>query len=186
MAKYVVIVDTETTGLDPNKGAIITQIGCAVVDLEKEKIVDSLDLKLQFKEEKADPEALKHSAYDSEVWSKEAIPFKEAATKLVDFFKKYSSPDLYLGGHNYNNFDRRFLNKFLTIAKTDNPVKYGIDTYVLAMNCAARGLIKTKSLKLSDLVKEFKIKGTQKHDAFDDAMLNAKVYIKLNRLMKNF
>ena len=69
-------------------GHTISQIGALAYD--NGKIVDEFEVKIKFKVDEADPEALEINSYDPEVWEREAISPYAAEQKLSKFLRKHA------------------------------------------------------------------------------------------------
>jgi DNA polymerase III alpha subunit (gram-positive type) len=72
MRREIVFVDIETSGLKPSDHAVIqiAAVACTLPDLQ---IIDSLEFKIKFRADKADPVALAHNTYARQVSIPESI-----------------------------------------------------------------------------------------------------------------
>lgn len=179
----IIFFDLETSGLDPEKHAII-QLAAVAVD-ESGVVVDQFEVKVKFRRDNADPEALNMNSFDADVWLKEAINPKAAAKQFDAFCKKYAtvakkakSGNLYyvaqLAGHNAATFDKPFLDnwyKRLDIWLSAN--WFVIDTLHMALERQVFFNEQYPSLKLADLCEYHGISRGQTHDAVDDTIMTA-------------
>lgn len=163
-----IILDTETTGLDPRKGHRLIEIGCVeIVDLlptgrTLHKLVDP--------ERLIEPEAIRvHGITDAMVRGQPK--FAELAEELMDFLG-----DAPLIAHNAA-FDRGFINHELWLARRPIlPDERWIDTYAMAQK-----KFPGASNSLDALCRRFKISlaDRTKHGALIDSQLLAVVYLEL-------
>jgi len=164
-----VVLDTETTGLDPKSGHRIIEIGC--VELFNRQITgQTFHVYLQ-PDRQVDPEAMKvHGITD------EFLLDKPRFVEIVDVFLKFiGTAELII--HNAP-FDVGFLNSELKLWKADqNPIDKTcsiLDTLVLA-----RKWYPGQRNSLDALCKRFNIDNTQRqlHGALLDAQILAEVYL---------
>ena len=169
MSKRQVIFDTETTGLDPNAGHRVTEIGCVeVIDF----IPTGRELRLLVNPERDIPADV--TEVTGHTWEilKDEPKFAEIADRFLAFIK-----DSELVAHNAG-FDRGFINMELTrCGKPEiDPARF-IDTAALA-----RKKFPGAPASLDALCKRFDIslESRTKHGALIDAYLLAEVYLELN------
>ena len=98
--RYIVL-DTETTGLDPDDGHRIIEIGC--IEIFNRNITENTFHKYINPERESDKDALKVHGLDQSFLSKQP-KFEEIANKLIEFLG-----DAKIVAHNAN-FDVSFLN----------------------------------------------------------------------------
>jgi len=164
-----VVLDTETTGLDPKSGHRIIEIGC--VELFNRQITgQTFHVYLQ-PDRQVDPEAMKvHGITD------EFLLDKPRFIEIVDQFLTFiGTAELII--HNAP-FDVGFLNSELKLWKVDQtPIDKTcsiLDTLVLA-----RKRYPSQKNNLDALCKRFNIDNTQRqlHGALLDAQILAEVYL---------
>ncbi len=164
-----VVLDTETTGLDPKSGHRIIEIGC--VELFNRQITgQTFHVYLQ-PDRQVDPEAMKvHGITD------EFLLEKPRFIEIVDQFLTFiGTAELII--HNAP-FDVGFLNSELKLWKADQtPIDKTcsiLDTLVLA-----RKRYPSQKNNLDALCKRFNIDNTQRqlHGALLDAQILAEVYL---------
>ena len=164
-----VVLDTETTGLDPKSGHRIIEIGC--VELFNRQITgQTFHVYLQ-PDRQVDPEAMKvHGITD------EFLLEKPRFIEIVDQFLTFiGTAELII--HNAP-FDVGFLNSELKLWKVDQtPIDKTcsiLDTLVLA-----RKRYPSQKNNLDALCKRFNIDNTQRqlHGALLDAQILAEVYL---------
>lgn len=163
-----IILDTETTGLDPQKGHRLIEIGCIEIDdllptgRSWHRLVDP--------ERLIDPEAIRvHGITDAMVRGQPK--FADVCDELLEFLG-----DDPVVAHNAA-FDRGFINHELErVARFAVPVPRWVDTYALAQK-----RFPGTSNSLDALCRRFKISlaEREKHGALIDAKLLAAVYLEL-------
>ena len=105
-AMKFVIIDTETTGLDPDKHEVIEFGAVVLID---HKVVEKLEIKIQPRAiYTADPEAMRVNGYNEYKW-RFALSQQDAARMIWTFIERHR--DGVTVGHNLN-FDRKFLEAF--------------------------------------------------------------------------
>ena len=154
MDKYVV-VDIETTGIDPYKSKI-TEIGA--IKVENNKIIGVYS-KLINPEVTISKEIQELTGISNEIVKNE-LKIQDVIGEFVDFCENYI-----LVGHNII-FDYSFLKVNATKNKI-NFEKKGVDTYFLAKKLLEK---KIKSKSLTSLCEFYKINRENKHRAYDDAL----------------
>jgi DNA polymerase-3 subunit epsilon len=162
-----IVLDTETTGLDPADGHRVVEIGCV-------ELVDHLPTGNVF-QRYLNPDRL---VGDSErvhgitdVFLADKPPFGNVAQEFLDFIG-----DAPLVIHNAG-FDLKFLNSELhRLSRSPIPYARAIDTIEIA-----KAKIPGARYSLDELCKRFAIdlSGRTKHGALLDAELTARVYLEL-------
>ena len=169
MSQRQIIFDTETTGLDPNGGDRITELGCVeVVDL----ITTGRELQILINPERDIPAEV--TAVTGHTWEalKNEPVFAEVADQFLDFIGESE-----LVAHNAS-FDMGFINMELKrCAKPQIAPARFIDTAAMA-----RKKFPGAPASLDALCKRFDISlsSRTKHGALIDAYLLAEVYLELN------
>lgn len=165
--KKIVYLDTETTGLNPNKGAEIIEV-CCIKDNE------SLHIKIEpLTLEFADPIALQINGYNAKDWQNSMHP-KQAAKLVADFLN-----GCIICAHN-PHFDMLHLFYLFDTYNVQCSVDYRyIDTVVLAReHLESCGL---RSLKM-DSIRAFLGWSIDKHHtAYNDAKDVQRLHKLLNR-----
>lgn len=187
----LIFFDLETGGLEMTHPII--QIAAIAVNPVFEE-VDSIELKLRFDQEKADPEALKINHYDAGVWEREAIPPADAVRRLAKFIEPHKAIEMVskrtgnpykvacLAGHNAATFDGPRLQRLFRDHKAFLPADPRVlCTVQLAMWWALRHGVRPKSFKLGDLCEHFGIPvaAGDTHDALADVRLTIALARKL-------
>lgn len=186
----VCFIDTETGGLERKHPTI--QIGAVAVENGAE--VEAFEVKLRFKAEDADPEALAGNCYDAEIWEHEAVGVKEGYKGFLDFLGRHrtvrktsrNGNTTYtvarLGGYNIANFDYPRLRGYIgMLAEHDNTYRsvpadpYLLDVYQLACWLHAIRPLPVPDLKMQTLAAHYGIEVKEAHDALDDARTAAAV-----------
>ena len=163
-----IVVDTETTGLDPADGHRIIEIGC--VELIDHIPTGSTLQRYVNPERAVPPEALRIHGINDHFLS--SMPqFSMVADELLDFFG-----DAPLVMHNAG-FDLKFINaELLRLGRPLIPAARTIDTIEIA-----KAKIPGARYSLDELCKRFGIDlaGRTKHGALLDAQLTGRVYLEL-------
>ncbi len=165
-----IILDTETTGLYPDQGHRIVEIGC--VEMINRSLTNNTMHFYINPERESDKDALKVHGLDQSFLSMQP-KFEEIANKLIEFLG-----DAKIVAHNAN-FDVNFLNNEFDISGySENKIREDriIDTITLA-----RKRFPGSPVNLDALCKRFNINLNEriKHGALIDANLLCKVYIEL-------
>lgn len=163
-----IVVDTETTGLDPADGHRIIEIGC--VELF-EHLPTGATLQFYINPERPVPsDALRIHGLSDEFLAEKPV-FATVADELLAFFG-----DAPLIMHNAS-FDLKFVNaELLRLARPPISVARTIDTIEIA-----KARIPGARYSLDELCKRFGIdlSGRGRHGALIDAELTARVYLEL-------
>lgn len=190
----IVFFDLETGGLDPLRHPVIQFAGVA---LEDWKEIESLELKIRFRLDAADPEALAMNSYDAEIWAREAIDSRDAVFAIGSFLRRHSTVPMasktgvswkscQLAGHNAHKFDREFLRVLFDSQKKFCPGGFIVlDTLQLAawwrkMRPDAR----PANLKLGTLCEYFEIEFDKAHDALEDVRATVEVAKRLRKCLR--
>ena len=163
-----IVVDTETTGLDPVDGHRIIEIGC--VELY-DHVPTGVTLQHYVNPERLVPEgALRVHGITDEFLAGKPL-FAAIADEVLEFFG-----DAALVMHNAS-FDLKFVNaELLRLARPAIPEARTIDTIEIA-----KAKIPGARYSLDELCRRFGIdlSGRSKHGALLDAELTARVYLEL-------
>lgn len=183
-AQSTVFFDLETGGLTDEHPDI--QLAAVAVNDEDMSIDAEFQVKIQFDESKADPEALALNHYDRAIWEREAISESLAVRKFADFLSRYKCVRQMskrtgapywvakLAGHNAATFDmprlrRMFQRNANTFLAADPRV---FDTVQLAMwHLHGGGGAFPENYKLSTLAKWFGVEAGSAHDALADVKI---------------
>ena len=164
-----IVLDTETTGLDPAQGHKIVEIGC--VELENHMPTGRTFQEYLNPEREMSEEVIAVHGITNE-FVQDKPKFKEVAQKFLDFI----GSDAKLVIHNAA-FDMKFLNAELTSAGFE-ALSYNrvIDTLIIA-----RQKFPGSRVNLDELCKRFKIDASARtvHGALLDSELLAEVYLEL-------
>lgn len=163
-----IVLDTETTGLDPYKGHRLVEIGCLEL---KNYIPTGKTFHVYVNPERQmTPEAFAVHGLSTEFLAKFS-PFREVAAAFLSFIE-----DAALVIHNAG-FDLKFLNAELSWLKLPPLSNKIIDTLPLA-----RRKFPGSPANLDALCRRFSINNStrEKHGALVDAELLAQVYLELN------
>jgi DNA polymerase III epsilon subunit-like protein len=155
----LVFYDTETTGLDPELGDDIVQLGSRLYRLGDKDALDYMEF--------ANPgRPISESASRVHGIYAHHVAEKPSAGEVIKewFGHVMDEPGpRFLVGHNILNYDNRFLRKYVDLSQFDGM----IDTLILA-----RRLLPTAdSHKLSDLYHQLTGKQGKAHDAMGDVLM---------------
>jgi DNA polymerase III epsilon subunit-like protein len=170
--KVIVVTDIETGGLELHHPII--QI--AAIATLKGVEVDSFECKIEFDPEECEAEALTINHYSPEAWL-DAIPMKEAISRLAIFYKKYAQTtrkskkgwkyQVAIGAGYNSHFDTdrlfyraRGLGIFLPV-----------DPRFLDVMQLALWKLHLTGYKLTDIATHFSIPTDNAHDALADVRL---------------
>lgn len=187
----IVFFDLETGGLDHRKHPVIQFAGVA---LEDWKEIDSLELKIRFRLDRADSDALDLNSYDPIVWNREAVDKSNAVIAISSFLHSHSTVPMIskrgkawkscqLAGHNAK-FDRDFL-----AALFDSVQEFCVggfiplDTMYLAAwwrEGLAANVAQPADIKLATLCEYFSIDTGRAHDALTDVRATVELAKRLN------
>lgn len=177
-SRAIVFFDLETGGLA--ESAAIIQIGAvAAVGFEE---VDAFEVKIDFDESVAEPQALALNSYNADVWKAEAVPLKDGLESFSSFLRKYDSlPRVSkagrpyrvarLAGHNAASFDAPRLVRAYSLAGLFMPADCfrPLDTLQLALWHFSGCGVEPANYKLETLAEWFGHTIGNAHDALDDA-----------------
>ena len=175
-------VDTETTGLSPEKHEII-QIGCVVVEQnlgmdgkQVYTIIDEFELKLKPEHiETAEKTALRINGYDEADWAL-AYTQKEGMQLFSNKTK-----DAIMVGHNLP-FDYGFIAKAFAVTGVENKMHYHkLDTISIAF-AKSKKRDDIDRFSLYSLAKIFGIENKNAHTALSDARATFELFKKLMEL----
>lgn len=163
-----VVLDTETTGLDPYKGHRLVSIGC--VELENHMPTGNKYYQLINPERDVPEEVVKVHGLTNEILDKEP-PFRDIVDEFLAFIG--DSP---LVIHNAE-FDMKFINAELSWLKRNPiPMDRAIDTLLIA-----RQKFPGSRVNLDELCRRFGVDNSKRttHGALLDSELLADVYLEL-------
>lgn len=191
-----ILVDSETTGLDPVKNGILTAYFAII---KKEQIIDELELYIKCDTNKyvVEPIAMEINKIVLEDHNKMADEPEVAGKKLEAFLKKHeeSMPLMKNGKKEKLNplgqvfdFDVGFITRQLLPSWSSYVNRKGFDTSGNGMAMFSFGLIKHPSPSLGDLLDIFEVTHNKNelHTAKVDALQTYKVFLEMRKLRKRF
>ena len=165
--KTYVIIDLETTGLEPTKDRII-EIGAIKIGEKTEEFTCLIKQDIGLSEE------IKNLTGISDKDLENGVDEKSAINDLIDFI----SEDILVG---YNiDFDIKFLNQAL---KDQGRGKIANKTYDI-MKYVKNEKMFLKNYKLETVLKEYGIEKNQPHRALEDTRLMQELLVKVESLTK--
>lgn len=179
--KSVVVLDTETTGLEENPEAEVIEL--AVVDLEGNTLIDTkikpvnLEIALAF-DEAGTKKALEINGYNEADWA-DAPTFEELVPQIVEVFKHKV-----IVGQN-PQFDRNFILRGLKRAGVEKAYRvlsrHAIDTTVLSWEHLAPCGLNRLGLSFACNFLGIPIDRESRHGALEDAQATRTLYLMLLR-----
>ena len=126
-----VMFDLETGGIEPRRP--IMQIAAIAVDSQLNEL-EQFEVKIQFDESLANPEALRRIHYRRAEWRRSAVPPKKAAWRFASFLRRHASVEVLghdlapflvaqLASHN-SQFDGQFLEAWFNRLDIFLPASY--------------------------------------------------------------
>lgn len=187
MKPYFIFTDIETSGLKKEVHEI-TQLA-AVVTTPTFEIVSQFNKRTRFDVSKANPKALEIGHYDPDIWSREAVPFKDAAEEFKSFVNDFTwiprtskgSGRTYhiarMAGHNVKKFDGPFLFHHFQVNDVWYPfdMKKYLDTLELIDSYESFFAEEFENHKLPTLCEAFGVVNEKAHDAIYDCLANVDV-----------
>ena len=170
----VVALDCETTGLNPKKDEILT-IGAVIIKNNKILLSQSFEVMIQ-PTKKINKESIKiHLIRDCDL--KEAIKPKEVIEKLLNFIQNRPIVGYYI------NFDKaiisRYTKQFIGIALPNKTIELSSMYYKRYRKSSPYEFV---DLKFDTILKELNLPNLGKHDALNDAIMSALIYLKLKEM----
>ena len=194
-----VVFDIETGGLDENRHPIIELAFVTIQPDKKNKLVIKQDLTFDCLIKpysdvlKIEDQALKVNGITFEEIEKFGVESKDVIEGLIELSQSLSVESVrekrrrnkpILVGHNIDEFDILFLKKFFKYHDKDLNDYFSyttVDTYTLS-RLIFRTDDKIDNLKLGTTCNYFGIRIKNAHRALDDALANAELFIKMDKL----
>jgi len=169
----------------------VIQIAAVAVDRAYRER-ETIEVKIQFDEAEADPEALSMNHYDRERWRREAVPDNEAAELFAAFLKRHATVDqvsqrgkrycvAQLVAHNAERFDGPLIHAWFKMLNHFCPAAYRVfctkqRAYWLFQEC--KHLTPPTNYKLTTLCDYFGVplKDDEAHDALNDVRATVELY----------
>lgn len=196
----VVFFDLETSGLDPQRHAII-QVAALAVNFDTLSVLESFERKIRFRIENADRQALEVNSYNKEVWEREAVSPAAAELDLTAFLKSHADMEMIsaksgavyrvaqLVGHNADRFDGPFLQAWYKRLGAFLPASFSVlDScqYARWFYAERRHLCSPENFKLETLCQHLGLPGNgEYHDAMADVNSTLQLVRKLREMSRN-
>jgi DNA polymerase-3 subunit epsilon len=158
----VLIIDTETTGLDPSKGAKCIEVGALLFNVETKAVIQSLSTLLPCDENPC--ENINHIAVE---WTQAEKPWG-AALHFLAFMAEHSK---YIIAHNAD-FDKKFMATL--------PIR--IDRHWICTKNDFRWPVQLYRKRLQDICEAMGVQYTNAHRAINDCGFIAKCFKKVEDL----
>ena len=156
--KYFILIDIETTGLSPNSGCEITEIGALKVCNKTLEIKDEFSCLIDIDGDV--PFFIsKLTGITKSMLVNKGIHLDVALAKLANF-----SEDLNVYAHN-SNFDKKFIRYYLE----KRNIKYIASKWVDTIQIFKEYLPGRKTYKLESLIKDYQLAEKEDHRAISDA-----------------
>lgn len=192
MEHVTTFVDIESGGLEFSRPII--QIAAVAIDSNfRER--ESIELKIEFDERKADPRALPISKYDPDIWKQHAIAPRKAARHFAAFLRRHATFEMkskegkpyriaQLAGHNAERFDAPFIHAWYRWMGIYCPARYmALCTKQKALWLFAedKSLTPPSDFKLGTLCGYFEVplRPEDAHDALADVRATVELYRKM-------
>lgn len=187
MTTRLVIIDSETSGLDPTVNSLLS-IG--VVVWEDGQIRDDIELFIAEEKIATDPESMRINKINLSLHKQHAISPNEAVRKLEIFLSKYFDfkSRIPLAGHNVS-FDVGFLRRLYRLAGFNYENRFShrlLDTASVMRFLAIAGRLPIDNPGLDAGLKYFGINvaARDRHSALGDARATAKLLRELIKLVQ--
>jgi DNA polymerase-3 subunit epsilon len=174
--KEYIVLDTETTGLNPNQDEILS-IGA--VKIKNNKIIAKEFFEIFIKPKKfiSQESILIHHIRPSDI--ENGVDINDALKKLLPFIK-----NLPIIGY-YISFDINILNNYLKqylgVSLTNKQIEVSTMYYERFKKTSHNQYV---DLKFDTIMTELNIPILGKHDALNDAIMTAMIFLKLDNLPK--
>lgn len=188
----LVVVDTETGGLDPEKESILT---LAAVIWHEGGIEDSIEIRIAEPEIVANQGALRVNGIDLDELRREGVSPLTAVNTLENFLQKHDlRRNVMLAGHNLA-FDVGFLKRLYRLAQRDYSKRFthrGVCTQSAAVFLNLCGILDVRGFSGDVLFRHFGITPEEragnggKHTALGDATATAHLLTRLTRLISGW
>lgn len=177
----ILVVDTETGGLDPVSESILS-LGACVLDTDSGEVEDKFYVLIHEDPIIANPKALAVNGLSIEDIQEHGVSPSVAITMLGEFMRKHGLRKPMLAGHNIAGFDMGFIRRLYKQAGVKFlPFDYHVlDTMSVAVLLRAFGHLPVERVTLDNLCQHFGInirdggEGAQ-HNALEDAVATAKL-----------
>jgi DNA polymerase-3 subunit epsilon len=185
MKRKLLIIDTETSGLDPQKNCILSLAAVvyhdgAIEAAEQWPVLDALG--------EFDPEALALNGFTHERVLADGISPWGVIQRLEQLLLKHDMRGrVVLAGHNLP-FDVGFLKRLYRLAGEPYELQFsygGLDTKVAALMLEAAGRIAPATSSLVHAAPAVGVAHNEAHDALADAMATAKVLKRMIDLIRH-
>jgi len=173
----LLFLDTETNGLDPNKGCCVLEVACARLDLATGQISDTYEALIHGGDAIQGDYHKREGTFRDADWSK-AVPRREAIGQL--FARMEGST---IAGHNVK-FDIKFLRAEADLLKFYWPTTQYHEIDTVAMAAPLLFAKKVSSLSLETLRTWAGRTGKQSHRALGEVMDTIAVFQKMTELVR--
>jgi DNA polymerase III subunit epsilon len=186
--KKLVVIDTETGGLDAHDSSILT-LGAVVLTLPGGEMSEPFHMYVQEEKVVASQEALRVNGITMEEIGHGMSP-SFVTTAFEDWLHNQGVFGRQtLAGHNIAGFDMSFIKRLYQQAGKKLPFDYHVfDTMSLAVALRFAGKLDVTKVSLDNLCAHFGIKireqdATGRHNSAEDAVATAKLIVKLLDLL---
>jgi len=184
----LVIIDTETGGIDPLKDSILT---LAAVIWENGEISDQMELHIKESPIVAEPEALRINRINLEDIRKYGLEPRAAVEHFETFLNKSFDlqAEVVLAGHNIA-FDIAFLKRLYRLAGREYPKRFShrtFDTASVLRYLNLGSVIHTTDVSSNTAFAYFNVSPSEekRHSALADALATARLITGLVRLLED-
>jgi DNA polymerase-3 subunit epsilon len=184
----LVIIDTETGGIDPLKASILA---LAAVIWENGEIRDQIELHIKESPIVAEPEALRINRIDLKDLTTYGLVPRAAVEQFEKFLNRSFDPqeEVVLAGHNIS-FDIAFLKRLYRLAGCDYPKRFShrtFDTASVLRYLNLGSVIHTTDVSSNTAFAYFNVSPSEekRHSALADALATAHLITGLVRLLEH-
>lgn len=183
----ILVVDTETGGLDPREHSLLT-IGLVVGDLETGVVAEGIEVAVRHRTYRVTPGALAVNGIDIQEHDAAADMSEVAVARIRDFIrshfpKRHDKQKPTPAGHNYP-FDCRFVETLLGDEWRDLVSHCSIDSMALINFLVLSGKLPAEALGLDGALRHFGIRDRAAHAALEDAWDTFRLLLKLREFIR--
>ena len=187
--EVITFIDIESGGLEFTRPII--QIAAIAIDANFQER-ETIELKIAFDLQKADPNSLPFSKFNRKTWKQEAIPPVVAARRFAAFLRRHATFEMFsregrryqlaqLAGHNSERFDGPFIHAWYRRQQVFCPARYMTlctKQKALWLFEEDKSLTPPTDFKLGTLCQYFDVplRKEDAHDALNDVRATVELY----------
>ena len=183
----IVVIDTETGGLDPLHHSLLT---VALIVTRNLEIISSKEWHLKHEDYHTTERALEINGIDIEMHDASATPAAEAISDMLDFLDHHRLPEERVVFFGQNTiFDKQFLEE--AVEQSGHIKRYRsivshryIDLMSITAFLNLTNHIKTNNLGLDAVITSLGVEQEQRHSALGDAHMTFKALVSMYKILK--